>query len=188
MGASLINERRRQCFWTIISTTNYFRCGGTHAVQLTSPSNKLFKLYICAVNRQRMHFTRGRSEPIYTWRWRSRSYYRTVEKKTKEAAIGAGTASEIYGGAAPPGAVVSPNRARGFQETRCGRGLACTANIDYPLVVLLIGGRLTSPGGSSPALSALDPRELSTFAFPASISLIASSRTDLIVVDAVCIN
>ncbi|CAB3249382.1 unnamed protein product [Arctia plantaginis] len=109
------------------------------------------------------------------------------EKKTKEAAA-SGAASEIYGGAAPPGAVVSPNRARGFQEARCGRGLACTANIDYPLVVLLIGGRLTSPGGSSPALSALDPRELSTFAFPASISLIASSRTGLTVLSAVCTN
>lgn len=89
--------------------------------RLTRPSNtsptrsaieQAFKLYICAVNRRRMHFTRDRPEPIYTWRWRSRSYYRAPARKKNKGSGGAasGAASEIYGGAAPPGAGVSPNR------------------------------------------------------------------------------
>lgn len=46
---------------------------------------------------------------------------------------------------------------RDFQEARCGRGLACTANIDY-LLVLLIGGMVPWEPPESPVHTPLDLR------------------------------
>lgn len=180
------NERRRRSFWTIISTTNYFRRRGaaTHAPDTTRrrrvrPSNKLLKLYICAVNRRRMHLTRGCPEPIYTWQWRSRSYYRAPARKKNKGSGGSGAASEIYGGAAPSGAGVSPSRSASRLP-----GSAMRARVGLHGEYWLPTGRTINRRSVDVArweftrsLSALDLRELSTFAFPASISLIASSHT-----------
>lgn len=124
---------------------------------------------------------------IFTWRWRSRSYYSTPGggwgKKDKGSSRAANIAAsrEIYGGAAPPGAGVCP---RNGGSRLPGSAMRARVGLhgEYWLPTgRTINRRSVDVARWEPAvhpLSALDPREpgTSAFAFPASISLIAEPK------------
>lgn len=95
-----------------------------------------------------MHFTRGCLEPyLYLTLTYAILLPRRRKKKQRKRAAESEAASGRFMEARRRRGPVCPRiaTARDFQEARCGRGLACTANIDY-LLVLLIGGRWMVPG------------------------------------------